>query len=95
MSANRAPHLSQLIHTATPDPIEAEKTTLKAKFIIASMALVTEARCLPDDKEELWEEKGEVYPIVKHGQELGIDTKIGTVDGPAITEAVKYGFTLG
>ncbi|KIO01579.1 hypothetical protein M404DRAFT_28603, partial [Pisolithus tinctorius Marx 270] len=75
-----------------------EKTALKAKFVVASVALVAEARCLPDDKEELWEEKvmwmrrweertGEVYPIVKRGQELGIDTKIDTVDGPTIAEA--------
>ncbi|KIO08929.1 hypothetical protein M404DRAFT_22741 [Pisolithus tinctorius Marx 270] len=98
MSANHAPHLSQLICTATPNLIEAEKTALKAKFIVASTALVAEARCLPDDKEELWEEKvmwmcqweertGEVYPIVEHGQALGIDTKIDAADGPAITEA--------
>ncbi|KIO07150.1 hypothetical protein M404DRAFT_24233 [Pisolithus tinctorius Marx 270] len=87
MSANCAPRLSQLVHTATPDPIEVEKTALKAKFIIASMALVAEARCLLDDKVELWEEKGEVYPIVKRGQELGIDTKIDAVDGPTIAEA--------
>ncbi|KIN97689.1 hypothetical protein M404DRAFT_32034 [Pisolithus tinctorius Marx 270] len=98
MSANRAPHLSQLVHAATPDPIEVEKTALKAKFVVASMALVAEVRCLPDDKEELWEEKvmwmhqweertGEVYPIVKCRRELGIDTKIDAADGPAIAEA--------
>ncbi|KIN93134.1 hypothetical protein M404DRAFT_36370 [Pisolithus tinctorius Marx 270] len=98
MSANHAPRLSQLVRAATPDPIEAEKTTLKARFVVASAALVAEARCLPDDKEELWEEKvtwmrrweertGEVYPIVERGQELGIDTKIDAADGPAIAEA--------
>ncbi|KIN96853.1 hypothetical protein M404DRAFT_32806 [Pisolithus tinctorius Marx 270] len=98
MSANRAPRLSQLVRAATPDPIEAEKTALKARFVVASAALVAEARCLPDDKEELWEEKvtwmcrweertGEVYPIVERGQELGIDTKIDAADGPAIAEA--------
>ncbi|KIO11725.1 hypothetical protein M404DRAFT_20339 [Pisolithus tinctorius Marx 270] len=98
MSANHAPHLSQLICTATPDPIEVEKTALKVKFVVASTALVAEARCILDDKEELWEEKvmwmcqweertGEVYPIVECGQELGIDTKIDAADGPAITEA--------
>ncbi|KIO03684.1 hypothetical protein M404DRAFT_26972 [Pisolithus tinctorius Marx 270] len=87
MSANHAPHLSQLVCAATPNPIKAEKTALKVKFIIASAALVAEARCLPDDKEELWEEKGEVYPIVKCGQELGINTKIDAADGPTIAEA--------
>ncbi|KIN96547.1 hypothetical protein M404DRAFT_33153 [Pisolithus tinctorius Marx 270] len=98
MSANHAPCLSQLVCAATPNLIEVEKTTLKVKFVVASVALVTEARCLLDDKVELWEEKvmwmhqweertGEVYPIVKHGQELGINTKIDAVDGPAIAEA--------
>ncbi|KIN93622.1 hypothetical protein M404DRAFT_35934 [Pisolithus tinctorius Marx 270] len=97
MSANCAPRLSQLVCAATPNPIEVEKTTLKVKFV-ASAALVTEARCLLDNKEELWEEKvmwmcrweertGEVYPIVEHGQELGINTKIDAADGPAIAEA--------
>ncbi|KIN94712.1 hypothetical protein M404DRAFT_34758 [Pisolithus tinctorius Marx 270] len=100
MSASCAPRLSQLIHAATPDPIKVEKATLREKFIATSMALVAEAKCLLDDKEELWEEKvmwmcrweqrmGEVFPLIKHGQELGINTKIGTVDGPAMTEADK------
>ncbi|KIO00535.1 hypothetical protein M404DRAFT_29454 [Pisolithus tinctorius Marx 270] len=98
MSVNHAPRLSQLVRAATPDPAEVEKATLKVRFIVASAALVAEARCLPDDKEELWEEKvmwmcqweertGEVYPIIKRGQELGIDTKIDAVDGPTIAEA--------
>ncbi|KIO02725.1 hypothetical protein M404DRAFT_27642 [Pisolithus tinctorius Marx 270] len=89
MSANCAPCLLQLVCVATPDLIKVEKTALKVKFIVASMALVAEARCLPDDKEELWEEKGEEYPIIEHGQELGIDTKIDAMDGPAIAEADK------
>ncbi|KIO08763.1 hypothetical protein M404DRAFT_22625 [Pisolithus tinctorius Marx 270] len=87
MSANCAPRLSQLVCAATPNLIEVEKTALKAKFVVASVALVAEARCIPDDKEELWEEKGEVYPIIECRQELGIDTKIDTADGPAIAEA--------
>ncbi|KAI6146650.1 hypothetical protein BKA82DRAFT_27179 [Pisolithus tinctorius] len=57
MSANRAPHLSQLIHAETPNPVEAEKATLKARFATASAALIAKAKCLPDDKPELWEEK--------------------------------------
>ncbi|KIO03929.1 hypothetical protein M404DRAFT_26539 [Pisolithus tinctorius Marx 270] len=62
------------------------------------MALVTEAKCLLDDKEELWEEKviwmhrweqktGEVFPLVEHRQELGINTKIDAADGPTMAEA--------
>ncbi|KIO04902.1 hypothetical protein M404DRAFT_25986 [Pisolithus tinctorius Marx 270] len=98
MSAGRAPHLSQLVCAATPDPIKAEKTLLREKFVAASAALVTEAKCLPDDKEELWEEKvmwmrrweqrtGEVFPLVERGRALGIDTKIDAADGPAVVEA--------
>ncbi|KIO05677.1 hypothetical protein M404DRAFT_25375 [Pisolithus tinctorius Marx 270] len=100
MSANHAPHLSQLICAATPDLIEAEKALLREKFIAASAALVTEAKCLPDDKEELWEEKvmwmcrweqrtGEVFPLIECGRVLGIDTKIDMVDGPMVAEANK------
>ncbi|KIN99662.1 hypothetical protein M404DRAFT_30327 [Pisolithus tinctorius Marx 270] len=98
MSAGRAPHLSQLVCTATPDPIEAEKTLLREKFVAASAALVAEAKCLLDDKEELWEEKvmwmrrweqrtGEVFPLVECGRALGIDTKIDAADGPTVAEA--------
>ncbi|KIN95875.1 hypothetical protein M404DRAFT_33762 [Pisolithus tinctorius Marx 270] len=98
MSAGRAPRLSQLVCAATPDPIEAEKTLLREKFIAASVALVTEAKCLPDDKEELWEEKvmwmrrweqrmGEVFPLVECGRALGINTKIDVADGPTVAEA--------
>ncbi|KIO11672.1 hypothetical protein M404DRAFT_20290 [Pisolithus tinctorius Marx 270] len=98
MSAGRAPRLSQLVCAATPDPIEAEKTSLREKFVAASTALVAEAKCLPDDKEELWEEKvmwmrrweqrtGEVFPLVERGRALGIDTKIDMADGPAVAEA--------
>ncbi|KIN93753.1 hypothetical protein M404DRAFT_35780 [Pisolithus tinctorius Marx 270] len=98
MSASHAPRLSQLVRAATPDPIEAEKTALKAKFIAASAALVAEAKCMPDDREDLWEEKvtwlrcwekqsGEVFPLVEHGRELDVDTKIDTADGPVVAEA--------
>ncbi|KIN97274.1 hypothetical protein M404DRAFT_32492 [Pisolithus tinctorius Marx 270] len=98
MSASRAPCLSQLVHAATPDPIEAEKTALKAKLIAVSAALVAEAKCMPDDREDLWEEKvmwlrhwekrsGEVFPLVERGRELDIDTKIDTADGPVVVEA--------
>ncbi|KIN99091.1 hypothetical protein M404DRAFT_30706 [Pisolithus tinctorius Marx 270] len=98
MSASHAPRLSQLVCAATPDPAEVEKATLKARFATASAALVAEAKCLPDDKAELWEEKvmwmrrweektGEVYPIVERGWELDVDIKIDAVDGPAIAEA--------
>ncbi|KAI6015153.1 hypothetical protein F5J12DRAFT_890512 [Pisolithus orientalis] len=78
MSANCAPRLSQLICAATPDLVDVEKAALKARFVAASAALVAEAKCLLDDKEELWEEKvmwmhrweqktGEVFPLVEHG----------------------------
>ncbi|KAI5987139.1 hypothetical protein F5J12DRAFT_787127 [Pisolithus orientalis] len=98
MSANHLPRLSQLIHMATPDLVEVEKAMLREQFVTASTALVTEARCLLDDKEELWEEKvlwmhwwekrtGEGYPIVEHGQALGVNMRINAVDGPIMAEA--------
>ncbi|KAI6008926.1 hypothetical protein F5J12DRAFT_892070 [Pisolithus orientalis] len=82
MSANHLPRLSQLISS------------------LASAALVAKARCLLDDKEELWEEKvtwmhlweqrtGEVHPLVKCGQVLGVDTRIDATDGPILAEANK------
>ncbi|KIO08933.1 hypothetical protein M404DRAFT_22750 [Pisolithus tinctorius Marx 270] len=100
MSANHAPHLSQLIRVATPNLSETEKASLREKFIAASTALVTEAKCLLDDKEELWEEKvmwmcrweqrtGEVFPLVERRRALGIDTKIDAADGPVVAEADK------
>ncbi|KIO13194.1 hypothetical protein M404DRAFT_18673 [Pisolithus tinctorius Marx 270] len=87
MSANHAPCLSQLVHTATPDLVEAEKAALKVKFIAASVALVTKVKCMLDDREDLWEEKGKVLPLVEHGRELNIDMKIDMTDGPVVAEA--------
>ncbi|KIO04378.1 hypothetical protein M404DRAFT_26239 [Pisolithus tinctorius Marx 270] len=98
MSTNCAPHLSQLVHVATPNPIEAEKASLREKFVATSTALVAEAKCLLGDKEELWEEKvmwmrrweqrtGEVFPLIEHRRALGINTKIDMADGPTVAEA--------
>ncbi|KIN99005.1 hypothetical protein M404DRAFT_30807 [Pisolithus tinctorius Marx 270] len=100
MSANHLPHLSQLVCMATPDPIKVEKAALKEKFITVSMALVAEARCMLDDKEDLWEEKviwvcqwekktGEVFPIIECDRELGVDMKIAMTDGPVVVVADK------
>ncbi|KAI5984697.1 hypothetical protein F5J12DRAFT_787539 [Pisolithus orientalis] len=98
MSTNHLPGLSQLVWAAMPHPVEAEKAALREQFITASMALVAEAKCLLDNKEEMWEEKvnwmcqweqrmGEVYPLIKHGQTLGVNTKIDSMDGPILAEA--------
>ncbi|KIN94528.1 hypothetical protein M404DRAFT_34961 [Pisolithus tinctorius Marx 270] len=87
MSTNCAPCLSQLVCAATPDPVEAEKAALKAKFIAASVALVAKAKCILDDREDLWEEKGEVFLLVEHGRELNVDTKIDMADGLVVVEA--------
>ncbi|KAI6139056.1 hypothetical protein BKA82DRAFT_26491 [Pisolithus tinctorius] len=86
MSASHAPRLSQLVCAATLDLIEAEKTALKVKFIAMSVALVAEAKCMPDNREDLWEEKGEVLLLVEHGRELDIDTKIDAIDRPVVVE---------
>ncbi|KIN96035.1 hypothetical protein M404DRAFT_33691 [Pisolithus tinctorius Marx 270] len=86
MSASCAPHLSQLICTATPNPIKVEKAALKAKFIAVAAALVAEAKCMLDDREDLWEEKGKVFPLVECGRELDVNTKIDMADGPVVAE---------
>ncbi|KAI6143992.1 hypothetical protein BKA82DRAFT_32424 [Pisolithus tinctorius] len=97
MSASHAPCLSQLVCAATPDLIEAEKAALKVKFIAMSVALVAEAKCMPDNREDLWEEKvmwlqhwekrlGKVFPLVKCGRELNVNTKIDVADGPVVAE---------
>ncbi|KIO08076.1 hypothetical protein M404DRAFT_23346 [Pisolithus tinctorius Marx 270] len=57
MSANCAPRLSQLIHVPTPDPVEAEKASLREQLAAASAGLVAEAKCVPDNWEDMWEEK--------------------------------------
>ncbi|KAI6008818.1 hypothetical protein F5J12DRAFT_891977 [Pisolithus orientalis] len=55
----------------------------------ASMALVAEAKCMLDDRDDIWEEKktGEVVPIVECSRELNVDTKIDMADRPAIVDA--------
>ncbi|KIN96982.1 hypothetical protein M404DRAFT_32704 [Pisolithus tinctorius Marx 270] len=82
---------------STPDLIEAEKAALKAKFAAASAALVAEAKCMLDNREDLWEEKvmwlqcwekrlGEVFPLVERSRELNIDMKIDVADGLVVVE---------
>ncbi|KAI5987918.1 hypothetical protein F5J12DRAFT_898417 [Pisolithus orientalis] len=92
MATNCVPHLSQLVHVATPDPTKVEKATLKERCVAAAMALVAEAKCLLDDKEQLqeewviwmcwWEERMCRW-------ELGVDTRINVMDRPAVAEANK------
>ncbi|KAI6144411.1 hypothetical protein BKA82DRAFT_35645, partial [Pisolithus tinctorius] len=77
MSASHAPHLSQLVCTATPDPIEVEKAAL----------LVAEARCFPEDHEGMEEEKTVVLmPLVEHRKELGVMVRVDTLDVPILAE---------
>ncbi|KIN95452.1 hypothetical protein M404DRAFT_34142 [Pisolithus tinctorius Marx 270] len=57
MSANHAPRLSQLVCMPTPDPVEAEKASLREQLAAASAGLVAEAKCAPDDREDMQEEK--------------------------------------
>ncbi|KAI6140978.1 hypothetical protein BKA82DRAFT_4362491 [Pisolithus tinctorius] len=74
-----------------------EKAALKAKFAAASAALVAEAKCMLDNREDLWEEKvmwlqcwekrlGEVFPLVERSRELNIDMKIDVADGLVVVE---------
>ncbi|KIO00008.1 hypothetical protein M404DRAFT_29840 [Pisolithus tinctorius Marx 270] len=98
MSANRAPHLSQLVHAPTPDPAEAEKASLREQLAAASAGLVAEAKCMPDDWEDMreekttwlrrWEEKTAVLmPLVERGKALGVSIWVDTEDAPALAEA--------
>ncbi|KAI5987922.1 hypothetical protein F5J12DRAFT_786992 [Pisolithus orientalis] len=57
MSANHAPQLSQLICMSTPDPVEAEKASLREQLTAVSAGLVAKAKCMPDDQEDMQEEK--------------------------------------
>ncbi|KIO05651.1 hypothetical protein M404DRAFT_25359 [Pisolithus tinctorius Marx 270] len=98
MSANHLSWLSQLICATYPDPIKVEKVSLRELFLAASAALVAEAKCMPDDREDLWDKKvmwlwqweektGVIFPIVECSKVLGMDMKIDATNGPAVVEA--------
>ncbi|KIO01205.1 hypothetical protein M404DRAFT_28930 [Pisolithus tinctorius Marx 270] len=98
MSANRAPHLSQLVRAPTPDPAEAEKASLREQLAAASAGLVAEAKCVPDDREDMWEEKttwlrrweekmAVLMPLVERGKALGVSMRVDAEDAPALAEA--------
>ncbi|KIO09546.1 hypothetical protein M404DRAFT_22047 [Pisolithus tinctorius Marx 270] len=98
MSANHAPRLSQPIHASTPDPAEAEKASLREQLVAASAGLVAEAKCVPDDWEDMqeektiwlrcWEEKMVVLmPLVEQGKMLGVSMQVDAEDAPALAEA--------
>ncbi|KIO13320.1 hypothetical protein M404DRAFT_18808 [Pisolithus tinctorius Marx 270] len=98
MSANHAPCLSQLVRAPTPDPAEAEKASLREQLAAASAGLVAEAKCAPDDREDMreekttwlrrWEEKtAELMPLVERGKALGVSMQVDAEDAPALAEA--------
>ncbi|KIN93862.1 hypothetical protein M404DRAFT_35638 [Pisolithus tinctorius Marx 270] len=89
MSANCAPRLSQLVRASTPDPAEAEKVALREQIAAASAGLVAEAKCVPDDREDMrWEEKTVVLmPLVERGKTLGISMWVDAADAPTLAEA--------
>ncbi|KIO02195.1 hypothetical protein M404DRAFT_28105 [Pisolithus tinctorius Marx 270] len=98
MSANRAPRLSQLVRAPTPDPTEAEKASLREQLAAASAGLVAEAKCAPDDWEDMreekttwlrrWEEKTAVLmPLVERGKALGVSVRVDAEDAPVLAEA--------
>ncbi|KAI5996604.1 hypothetical protein F5J12DRAFT_896130 [Pisolithus orientalis] len=98
MSANCAPCLSQLICAATPDLVEAEKANLQQQITAASAILVAEARCFPEDREGMqeektmwlrcWEEKtAMLMPLVKRGKELGVTVRVDAAEVPILAEA--------
>ncbi|KIO00484.1 hypothetical protein M404DRAFT_29619 [Pisolithus tinctorius Marx 270] len=98
MSASHAPCLSQLVRTPTPDPAEAEKASLREQLAAASAGLVAEAKCVPDDREDMqeekttwlrrWEEKMAVLmPLVERGKTLGVSVRVDAGDASALAEA--------
>ncbi|KIO09540.1 hypothetical protein M404DRAFT_22042 [Pisolithus tinctorius Marx 270] len=98
MSANHAPRLSQLVRVPTLDPAEAEKASLREQLAAASAGLVAEAKCAPDDWEDMqeektmwlrrWEEKMAVLmPLVKQGKALGVSVWVDAEDAPVLAEA--------
>ncbi|KIN93533.1 hypothetical protein M404DRAFT_36024 [Pisolithus tinctorius Marx 270] len=101
MSANHAPRLSQLVHAPTPDPAEAEKASLREQLAAASAGLVAEAKCVPDDWEDMreekttwlrcWEEKMVVLmPLVEQGKALGVSVQVDAEDAPTLAEADNW-----
>ncbi|KIO12295.1 hypothetical protein M404DRAFT_20119 [Pisolithus tinctorius Marx 270] len=98
MSANHAPRLFQLVRMPTPDPAEAEKASLREQLAAASAGLVAEAKCVPDDQEDMWEEKttwlrcweektAVLMPLVERGKALGVSVRVDAEDAPALVEA--------
>ncbi|KIO05524.1 hypothetical protein M404DRAFT_25233 [Pisolithus tinctorius Marx 270] len=99
MSANRTPRLSQLVNASTPDPAEAEKAVLREQIAAALAGLVTEAKCVPDDQEDMqeekmiwlrrWEEKmAALMPLVEQGKMLGVSVWVDTADAPIVSQSV-------
>ncbi|KIO03225.1 hypothetical protein M404DRAFT_27215 [Pisolithus tinctorius Marx 270] len=98
MSANRAPRLSQLVRMPTPDPVEAEKASLREQLAAVSAGLVAEVKCAPDDREDMWEEKmtwlrhweektAVLMPLVERGKALRVSVRVDAEDAPALAEA--------
>ncbi|KAI5997660.1 hypothetical protein F5J12DRAFT_895806 [Pisolithus orientalis] len=86
MSANHAPHLSQLVHAPTPDPVEAERASLREQLVAASAGLMAEAKCAPDDWEDMQEEKA---TWLSHWEEKTVVLMplVNAEDAPMLAEA--------
>ncbi|KIO02917.1 hypothetical protein M404DRAFT_27533 [Pisolithus tinctorius Marx 270] len=91
MSANRAPRLSQLVRVPTPDPAEAEKASLREQLAAALAGLVAEAKCAPDDREDMREEKTTWLRRWEEktvgGKALGVSMRVDAEDAPVLAEA--------
>ncbi|KIO08872.1 hypothetical protein M404DRAFT_22687 [Pisolithus tinctorius Marx 270] len=93
MSANHAPRLSQLIHMPTLDPAEAERASLREQLAAVSAGLVAEAKCAPDNREDMREEKAtwlrrwEKTVGGLFGKALGVSVQVNTEDAPTLAEA--------
>ncbi|KAI5994250.1 hypothetical protein F5J12DRAFT_785814 [Pisolithus orientalis] len=79
-------------------PVEAERASLREQIAVALAGLVAEAKYVPDDQEDMqeekitwlrhWEEKTVVLmPLVEQGKVLGVSIWVNTEDASMLAEA--------
>ncbi|KAF9243090.1 hypothetical protein BU15DRAFT_59965 [Melanogaster broomeanus] len=94
--ASRSSLLADL--TVTPPTIDKEKEELQANFNKSALKLIDTAKCVPDNKEELEEEKqmwmkqwnglmNHFVDVTGHAKSLGMKLQLSAEAGAAITTA--------
>ncbi|KIN96145.1 hypothetical protein M404DRAFT_33548 [Pisolithus tinctorius Marx 270] len=67
--------------------MEAEKAALREQIAAASAGLVTEAKCVPDDREDMQEEKTIWLRHWEENMTLGVSVRVDAADAPALAKA--------